>query len=194
VIRTFAFPALLACCSAVMVCLALPAPAAADEAFPPHQVIGNVYYVGSKDLASYLITGPEGHILINTGFEETVPLIRGSIEKLGFKLPDVKFLLASHAHSDHVAGHAAMQALTGAFEQFSHPRRIELGRHPRLPEVEHHQRHGDRLAALRTKLSLLQAPQVVPTPRARDVVADRLLGPEAFDIRAAAHHGDSTGS
>jgi metallo-beta-lactamase class B len=85
-----------------------------DEPFPPHQVVGNVYYVGSKELATYLITTPEGHFLINSGFEETVPLIRDAVNKLGLKLTDVKYLLASHAHSDHVAGHAAMKKLTGA--------------------------------------------------------------------------------
>jgi metallo-beta-lactamase class B len=88
--------------------------ARAEEAFPAHRVIGNIYYVGSKALACYLIETPEGHIVINTGFEETVPLIRASIESLGFKFSDVKILLASHAHSDHVAGHAAFQELTGA--------------------------------------------------------------------------------
>src|SRR6516164_3390613 len=85
-----------------------------EKAFPPHRVIGNVFYVGSKDLASYLITTPEGHIVINSGFERTVPLIQKSVESLGFKMSDVKILLASHAHSDHVAGHALLQQLTGA--------------------------------------------------------------------------------
>ena len=84
------------------------------DPYPAHCVIGNVYYVGSKDLASYLITTPEGHILINSGFERTVPLIRKSVESLGFKMTDIKILLASHAHSDHVAGHALLQELTGA--------------------------------------------------------------------------------
>ncbi|HEY7314700.1 MAG TPA: subclass B3 metallo-beta-lactamase [Gemmataceae bacterium] len=84
------------------------------EPFPAHKVIGNVYYVGSKDLATYLITTPEGHILINSGFDRTVPLIQRSVESLGFKMTDVKILLASHAHSDHVAGHARLQKLTGA--------------------------------------------------------------------------------
>ena len=84
------------------------------EPFPAHKVIGNVYYVGSKDLASYLITTPAGHVLINSGFEETVPLIRKSVESLGYKMADIKVLLASHAHSDHVAGHARMKELTGA--------------------------------------------------------------------------------
>jgi metallo-beta-lactamase class B len=84
------------------------------EPFPAHRVIGNVYYVGSKDLASYLITTPQGHILINSGFEETVPLIRAAMESLGFPMRDIKILLASHAHSDHVAGHALAKELTGA--------------------------------------------------------------------------------
>jgi metallo-beta-lactamase class B len=84
------------------------------DPFPAHCVVGNVYYVGSKDLASYLITTSEGHILINSGFERTVPLIQKSVESLGFKMTDVKILLASHAHSDHVAGHALLQQLTGA--------------------------------------------------------------------------------
>lgn len=96
--------------------LALTAVGQADwyEPFPAHNIVGNVYYVGSRDLASYLITTPEGHILINSGFEQTVPLIRKSVESLGFKMKDVKILLASHAHSDHVAGHALARELTGA--------------------------------------------------------------------------------
>ena len=84
------------------------------DPFPAHRVIGNVYYVGSKDLASYLITTPEGHILINSSFESTVPFIKKSVESLGFKMGDIKILLASHAHSDHVAGHALCRELTGA--------------------------------------------------------------------------------
>src|SRR5262245_17756145 len=88
--------------------------ASADEPFPAHRVAGNVYYVGSKLLSSYLIVTPEGHFLINSSFEETVPLIRVAVESLGFKLRDVKVLLASHAHSDHVAGHALLKEMTGA--------------------------------------------------------------------------------
>lgn len=89
-------------------------PAAWMEPFPPHKIAGNLYCVGSKDLASYLIATPEGHILINSSFEESVPLIRASIEKLGFKFTDVKILLISHAHSDHCAGSAEIIKQTKA--------------------------------------------------------------------------------
>jgi len=82
--------------------------------FPPYRIIGNVYYVGSQGLASYLITTKEGHILINSSLESSVPLIRESIEKLGFKFGDVKVLLISHAHWDHCAGSASIKELTGA--------------------------------------------------------------------------------
>ena len=94
--------------------LASAQPVAWMEPFPPHKIAGNLYYVGSKDLASYLITTPEGHILINSSFEEWVPLIRTSIEKLGFKFTDVKILLISHAHSDHCAGSAEVIKQTKA--------------------------------------------------------------------------------
>ena len=82
--------------------------------FPPHKIAGNLYYVGSQDLASYLIATPEGHILINSSLEESVPLIRASVEKLGFKFTDIKILLISHAHSDHCAGSGEIKKLTGA--------------------------------------------------------------------------------
>jgi metallo-beta-lactamase class B len=82
-------------------------------AFPAHTIIGNVHYVGTGTLNSYLITTPAGHILINTNFEETVPLLRASIEKLGFKLSDIKIILGSHAHGDHMQADAMVKELTG---------------------------------------------------------------------------------
>jgi metallo-beta-lactamase class B len=85
-----------------------------DDPFPPHRIADNLYYVGSKGLATYLITTTNGHILINSSFERTVAIIRTNVEKLGFKFTDIKILLASHAHSDHVAGHALVKELTGA--------------------------------------------------------------------------------
>ena len=84
------------------------------EPFPPFQIAGNLYYVGSKGLANYLIATPQGHILINSDLEANVPLIRASIEQLGFKFSDVKILLISHAHWDHDAGSAKVRELTGA--------------------------------------------------------------------------------
>lgn len=102
------------CLLALLLMLIADMAVTADEAFPAHRIAGNTYYIGSKELASYLITSPEGHLLINSSFEETVPLIRDAVESLGFKMQDVKILLASHAHSDHVAGHALLKELTGA--------------------------------------------------------------------------------
>src|SRR5579864_6941298 len=82
--------------------------------FPPHHVIGNVYFVGSKGLGIYLVVTPAGNILINAGLEESVPLIQQSVQKLGFKFSDVKILLISHAHFDHDAGAATVIRLTRA--------------------------------------------------------------------------------
>ncbi len=82
-------------------------------AFPAHTIIGNVHYVGTGTLNSYLITTPAGHILINTNFEDTVPLLRASVEKLGFKLADVKIVLGSHAHGDHMQADAMVKEMTG---------------------------------------------------------------------------------
>lgn len=84
------------------------------EPFPAHRIADNLYYVGSRDLASYLVTTPEGDILINSSLEASVPLIRRSVESLGFKFSDVKILLISHAHFDHAAGSAEVKRLTGA--------------------------------------------------------------------------------
>jgi len=84
------------------------------EPFPAFKIAGNLYYVGSKGLASYLVTTPEGHILINSDFEANVPMIRASMESLGFKFSDIKVLLISHAHADHCGGSATVKRLTGA--------------------------------------------------------------------------------
>src|SRR5579871_5077235 len=85
-----------------------------NKPFPAHKVIGNVYFVGTADLGSYLITTPEGHILINTDYERTVPQIRASVGELGFKFTDIKIILGSHAHGDHMEGDAMVKELTGA--------------------------------------------------------------------------------
>jgi metallo-beta-lactamase class B len=82
-------------------------------AFPAHKIIGNINYVGTVTLNSFLITTPQGHILINTNFEETVPLLQASVEKLGYKMTDIKIILGSHAHGDHMQGDAVVKELTG---------------------------------------------------------------------------------
>jgi metallo-beta-lactamase class B len=82
--------------------------------FPPFKLIGNVYWVGTHDLSTYLVTTDAGHIVINTGFAETVPEILAGIEELGFDVDDVEILLATHAHFDHVAGLAELKRRTGA--------------------------------------------------------------------------------
>jgi metallo-beta-lactamase class B len=102
-------------CPLLFTCIAL-AQANSDwtEPFPPFRIAGNLYYVGSKGLANYLITTPQGNILINSDLEANVPMIQASIEKLGFKFSDTKILLISHAHWDHDAGSAKIKQLTGA--------------------------------------------------------------------------------
>jgi metallo-beta-lactamase class B len=107
-------------CIALFVFLAISARIAAQNPpswtrqFPPHHIAGNLYYVGSEDLASYLIVTPQGHILINSSFEENVPLIEKSVAQLGFRFSDIKILLISHAHNDHCAGAALVKKLTRA--------------------------------------------------------------------------------
>ena len=103
---------------------ALPAPPAREPSIrlfeswkapvPPRRLVGNIYYVGAIGVSSFLIATPQGHILLDTGFAETVPLIQRSVEQLGFKVADIKFILGSHAHIDHTGGNAAMKRLTGA--------------------------------------------------------------------------------
>jgi metallo-beta-lactamase class B len=85
-----------------------------DKQFPPHKMIGNIYYVGTETLASFLIATPQGHILINSMYERNVPTIKKSVEDLGFKFTDVKIILGSHAHADHMEADAMMKAMSAA--------------------------------------------------------------------------------
>ena len=89
-------------------------PADWTEPFPPFRIAGNLYYVGSRGLASYLITTPQGHILINSDQEQNVPLLQASVETLGFKFTDIEILLISHAHWDHDAASDTIKRITGA--------------------------------------------------------------------------------
>jgi len=94
--------------------VAVAVPAEWTHPFPPFRIAGNLYYVGSEDLAAYLIVTPQGNILINSNLASSPPQIRHSIEQLGFKFNDTKILLISHGHYDHAAGSAAVKRLTGA--------------------------------------------------------------------------------
>ena len=110
----------------LLVALACAMPFAAAQKLPnfqtpawtrqhaPFKIVGNLYYVGSDDLAAYLIDTPQGLILINSNLESSVPQIRESVEKLGFKFSDIKILLISHGHYDHCAGSADILKQTGA--------------------------------------------------------------------------------
>jgi metallo-beta-lactamase class B len=90
------------------------APNGWNDPFRPHKVMDNFYYVGTKELGSFLIVTPQGNILMNSNYESSVPLIRANVEKLGFKFGDIKILIAGHAHPDHVEGDAMVKSLTGA--------------------------------------------------------------------------------
>src|ERR1700740_1178543 len=85
-----------------------------STAFPPHKIIGNLYYVGTRTLSSFLVVTPQGNILIDSTYERNVPVIQKSVADLGFKFSDIKILLGNHAHGDHQEGDAAVKQLTGA--------------------------------------------------------------------------------
>jgi metallo-beta-lactamase class B len=82
--------------------------------FPPHKIIGNIYYVGTRTLSSFLVVTPQGNILIDSTYERNVPTIEKSVTDLGFKFSDTRILLANHAHGDHQEGDALVKQMTGA--------------------------------------------------------------------------------
>src|SRR5215471_20080779 len=82
--------------------------------FPAFKIAGNLYYVGTADLAVYLIQTPQGNILINSDYPQDLPLIRDSIHQLGFEYRDTKIILISHAHEDHAGAVAQIKQETGA--------------------------------------------------------------------------------
>jgi len=91
-----------------------PTSRSSNQPVEPYRIAGNLYFVGASDVTSFLITTPEGHLLLDGGFAETAPMIEANVRKLGFKLEDVKILLSSHAHFDHAGGLAELQRKTGA--------------------------------------------------------------------------------
>jgi metallo-beta-lactamase class B len=84
------------------------------SAFPPHRIAGNIYYVGTRTLSSFLVTTPAGHVLINTTYERNVPTIAQSVAALGFRFADVRTVLGTHAHGDHQEGDALAKQISGA--------------------------------------------------------------------------------
>jgi metallo-beta-lactamase class B len=125
----FQFTALFALLTALLLSLGTTVQAQIPEpnvtnpdrimAYPPIRVIGNLYYVGTRDLASFLITTDEGHILINSGYASSALMIRDSIETLGFDINDIEIITTAHAHNDHVGGLAELKHVSGA-ETYMH--------------------------------------------------------------------------
>jgi len=99
---------------ALLPTVAAAQPAGWNDAFPPHKVMDNVYYVGTTMLSSYLITTPAGHILMSSNYEASVPVIQTGVQQLGFKFDDIRILISGHAHPDHIEGDALVKELTGA--------------------------------------------------------------------------------
>jgi metallo-beta-lactamase class B len=81
---------------------------------PPFRIIGNVSYVGTTEIGAYLISGPEGHVLIDGGMEESAPRIAANIRQLGFAIEDIRYILVNHGHWDHAGGVAELQRLSEA--------------------------------------------------------------------------------
>lgn len=141
--------------------------------YEPFRVVGNLYYVGTYDLAVFLITTPRGHMLINTGVNDSAPYIRASIEKLGFKYSDIKLLLATHGHWDHVAAMAQIKRETGA-RMLMHEGDVDLvesggSTDYRFPDkgrgaiyepvkVDQRLKEGDKVALGGTELTVLHHP------------------------------------
>ena len=135
------------------------------EAWPAHKIIANVYYVGTRNLGSFLITSDQGHILVNTTFEETLPLLRDSVEDLGFRFEDIRIILGSHAHADHMSADALAKEWTGA-EVMAMDDDVPLleamtpGDKPH--PIDRVLRHGDRVSLGGTTLTALKTPGHTP--------------------------------
>jgi metallo-beta-lactamase class B len=163
---------LAACLTFLLVAFTSGATAQTNEEwtrpYAPFRIVGNIYWVGTYDLSSYLITSPQGHILINTGLPDSVAQIKANVEKVGFKLSDIKILTATHAHWDHVAGLAEIKKLTGAQMLMAEPDADVLesggktdfrwgqdpGSHYAPVKVDRKLKDGDRIALGNIELTL----------------------------------------
>jgi metallo-beta-lactamase class B len=134
-----------------------------SESIEPFRIVGNVHYVGAKNIASYLITTRDGHILLDTGTNEMGPVIRANVAKLGFKLSDIKVIISSHAHFDHIQGHAAMKKATGARVMAIREDADALGSEGWSPvKVDRVLKDGDTVALGGTTLRAMHAPGHTP--------------------------------
>ena len=139
-----------------------------SQAVEPFRIVGNIHYVGGANIASYLITTPQGHILIDTGMMTMHDVIKNSVAKLGFKTSDIKIMLSSHAHFDHIEGHAAMQKLTGAqvMAMVGDAEALESGKDNSAlgaigwtpVKVDRVLKHGDTVSLGRTTLRAVHSP------------------------------------
>lgn len=143
----------------------------------PFKVFGNTYYVGTKNIASVLITSDFGHVLIDGGLPESAPIIAANIEKLGFKIGDVKAILQSHAHPDHVGGIAELQKRSGAAVYARRPA-DEVMRSGKLPAEDP---------------QYSKSAKVAPVPSVWVVHGDQLLGVGSVRLRALATGGHTPG-
>ncbi len=148
-----------------------------NTAVEPFKVFGNTYYVGTKNIASVLITSDFGHVLIDGGLPESAPIIAANIEKLGFKIGDVKAILQSHAHPDHVGGIAELQKRSGAAVYARRPA-DEVMRSGKLPAEDPQYSKSARVATV---------------PSVWVVHGDQLLGVGSVRLRALATGGHTPG-
>lgn len=169
----------LASCSMLAHGAAAPDLAAMNQPHKPFQIIGNTYYVGTAGIASVLITSDFGHVLVDAGLPESAPLIAKNIEALGFRLTDVKGIVFSHPHVDHVGGLAELQKLTGA-QVYSLRAAEEVLRTGKLPKDD--PQHGVR------------SPAIPKIARSWIVTDGQLLGIGSLRLRVFATPGHAPGS
>ena len=115
-------------------------------AFPPHKIAGNVYYVGTRTLSSFLITTPGGHVLINTTYERNVRTIERSVAQLGFKFQDIRIVLGTHAHGDHQEGDALAKEIERRAGAGHGRGRAGAGGHPAGRQGAPYRAHAERSA------------------------------------------------
>jgi metallo-beta-lactamase class B len=149
-----------------------------NDPVEPYKIFGNTYYVGTKNIGSVLITSDFGHVLIDGGFAQSATIIAANVEKLGFKVTDIKAILQSHAHPDHIGGIAELQRLSGAAVYARRPA-DEVMRTGKLPPE-------DPQFSPKSK-------KIATVPSVWVVHGDQLLGVGSNRLRALATGGHTPG-